>query len=594
MQLSGVGKYEIRAAIGRGAVGIVYNGWDTVLVRDVAIKVLPLDSMSEEDQDKRLRFLREAQAAAGLYHPNIVGVYDYGETEDVAYIVMELLHGEPLDVLLQARGRLPMAEVSLIMTGLLAGLQHSHSRGVVHRDIKPSNVILTRDKVVKITDFGIAHLESSDMTRVGSVMGTPAYMSPEQVLGEHVDNRTDLYSAGVMLYQMLLGRRPFEGGTASVMHRIVNAEPIIPAEPSGEMPAGIAPILMKALSKRPDDRYGSAAEFDDILQRHLVSWASSSAAMHPADGTVTAAPAVVFPEDRTVVATQPASSGAAPGQAVRRGRRGRATGFALCGVAILAAAGGYVWWHINQQGSIQALDRVAVRQPGAPVAAPVPTVPPSQSPSPPAGPFPIAPGLAAALDDAGQTIPCTLLTAETGQDGRLNLQGLTALGGAAELQIRSSINRVAGQVSPNASTPWTLQRVDGPYCGVLDVLRGAPRSGAAVSVLLTPASAGVTKIGISGLPIEATLSVDFFTPDHSVIHLTSGTHPTSGSLPLALPGGPGVAVIVASQATLVESTRAAQESAAGYLDELRAGFARARSEGQLVTIQAVSVGGTNP
>ena len=592
MQLSSVGKYQIRAAIGRGAVGIVYNGWDTVLVRDVAIKVLPLDGMSEEDQDKRLRFLREAQAAAGLYHPNIVGVYDYGETEDMAYIVMELLHGEPLDVLLQTRGRLPLAEVSLIMTGLLAGLQHSHSRGVVHRDIKPSNVILTRDKVVKITDFGIAHLESSDMTRVGSVMGTPAYMSPEQVLGEHVDNRADLYSAGVMLYQMLLGHRPFEGGTASVMHRIVNAEPIIPAEPSGEMPAGIAPILMKALSKRPDDRYRSAAEFNDILQRHLVTWASSSAAMHAADETVTAAPAVVLPEEGTVVAAGAASTRTDPGQVIRHRRSGRATGFALCGVAILAGAGGYGWWHINRQGSIQALDRMAVRQPGAPGADFFPTG--SPSPARPADPSLIAPGLAAALDDAGQTVPCTLLMAEIGQDGRLNLQGLTALGGAAELQIRSSINRVAGQVSPNAITPWTLQRVDGPYCSVLDVLRGAPRSGAAASVLLTPAAAGVTKIGISGLPVEATLSVDFFTPDHSVTHLTSGTRLTPANFPLALPGGPGVAVVIASQAILVELNRPTQESASGYLDELRADFARARSEDHLVTIEAVRVGGTNP
>ena len=201
---------------------------------------------------------------------------------------------------------------------------------------------------------------------------------------------------------------------------------------SGEMPAGIAPILMKALSKRPDDRYRSAAEFDDVLQRHLVSWASSPAAMYAVAETVTAAPAVVFPEERTVVSARPASTWTEPGQAVRRPRSGRATGFALCGVAILAVAGGYVWWRIIQQGSNQTSDRVAVQQPSAPVS--VPPVSPSQSPSSPAGPSPIAPGLAAPLDDAGQTIPCTLLTAETGQDGRLNLQGLTALGGAAELQ----------------------------------------------------------------------------------------------------------------------------------------------------------------
>jgi serine/threonine-protein kinase len=191
--LKKLGKYEIRGTLGRGAMGTVYDGWDPAIDRRVAIKTVRLaDADDEETVEGLARFKREAQAAGRLSHPNIVGVYDYGETDDIAYIVMEFVEGRSLKSLLDQEKRLPPREAAEILGQVLAGLGYSHARGVVHRDIKPANIMLTGEGQVKIADFGIARIESSSMTSVGTVMGTPAYMPPEQFLGEAVDARSDL------------------------------------------------------------------------------------------------------------------------------------------------------------------------------------------------------------------------------------------------------------------------------------------------------------------------------------------------------------------------------------------------------------------
>jgi eukaryotic-like serine/threonine-protein kinase len=212
-----LGKYRITGTLGRGAMGTVYDAHDPVIDRRVAIKTIPLAAAEDAEGAEGLaRFLREAQAAGRLHHPNLVGVYDYGETDKVAYIVMEFVDGTSLKALLDAQERFTPAESVRIMEGLLAGLQYSHARGVVHRDIKPANVILNHEGVVKIADFGIARIESSSLTQAGTIMGTPAYMSPEQFMGLTVDLRTDIYSSGVLLYQMLTGERPFDGSMKAV------------------------------------------------------------------------------------------------------------------------------------------------------------------------------------------------------------------------------------------------------------------------------------------------------------------------------------------------------------------------------------------
>ena len=179
-----LGKYEIRRQLGRGAMGTVYEGFDPIIERVVAIKTVRLpESEDEETAEEIARFRREAQAAGRLTHPNIVGVFDYGETKDLAYIVMEYVDGPPLKNLLDKNERFPIPQIVRIMEDLLAGLQFSHERGVVHRDIKPANLMLTKGGQAKIADFGIARIESSSMTQAGTVLGTPAYMSPEQFMG---------------------------------------------------------------------------------------------------------------------------------------------------------------------------------------------------------------------------------------------------------------------------------------------------------------------------------------------------------------------------------------------------------------------------
>ena len=219
-----------------------------------------------ETEEELARFRREAQAAGRLTHPNIVGVFDYGETGDLAYIVMEYVDGPSLKSLLDKQERFAIADTMRIMADLLAGLQFSHERGVVHRDIKPANVMLTSDGQAKIADFGIARIESSSMTQAGTVLGTPAYMSPEQFMGQVVDARTDIYSSGVLLYQLLTGERPFEGGMSAIMHKALNTDPPLPSQITVTCPAAFDAVVRKAMAKRPEDRFQSASEFLEALQ----------------------------------------------------------------------------------------------------------------------------------------------------------------------------------------------------------------------------------------------------------------------------------------------------------------------------------------
>ena len=254
-----LGKYEIKRPLGRGAMGTVYEGWDPIIARRVAIKTVRLpDSADPETEEALARFRREAQAAGRLTHPNIVGVFDYGETNDLAYIVMEFVDGPPLKTLLDKQERFALADAVRVMEDVLAGLQFSHERGVVHRDIKPANVMLTSSGQAKIADFGIARIESSSMTQAGTLLGTPAYMSPEQFMGQVVDARTDIYSSGVLLYQLLTGERPFEGGMSAIMHKALNTEPPAPSQLSVTAPPSFDPVVRRAMAKRPQDRFPSA------------------------------------------------------------------------------------------------------------------------------------------------------------------------------------------------------------------------------------------------------------------------------------------------------------------------------------------------
>ena len=262
-----LGKYEIKRPLGRGAMGIVYEGWDPIIARRVAIKTVRLpDHADPETEEALARFRREAQAAGRLTHPNIVAVFDYGETNDLAYIVMEFVDGPSLKMLLDKEERFALADTVRVMDDLLTGLQYSHERGVVHRDIKPANVMLTSAGQAKIADFGIARIESSSMTQAGTLLGTPAYMSPEQFMGQVVDARTDIYSSGVLLYLLLTGERPFEGSMSSIMHKALNTEPSAPSLLSVTAPPSFDAVVRRAMAKRPEDRFPSARAFAEAIR----------------------------------------------------------------------------------------------------------------------------------------------------------------------------------------------------------------------------------------------------------------------------------------------------------------------------------------
>ncbi|MFA7240796.1 MAG: serine/threonine-protein kinase [Sulfuricellaceae bacterium] len=262
-----LGKYEIRQELGRGAMGIVYEAFDPLIERNVAIKTILKSSIDKSEVDEAFkRFRREARAAGRLSHPKIVAIYEYGEDDDMAFIVMELIRGKELKELFDHEESFSINDGLRIVLQILDALDYSHARGVVHRDIKPANILITDDGKIKIADFGIAKIDSSSLTQVGVVLGTPTYMSPEQFMGNKVDKRADIYSAGVILYQFLTGVRPFIGGVISIMHQVVNKEATPPSTINRKVSVELDEVVKKAMAKRPEDRFQSAAEFMGALK----------------------------------------------------------------------------------------------------------------------------------------------------------------------------------------------------------------------------------------------------------------------------------------------------------------------------------------
>jgi serine/threonine-protein kinase len=247
-------------------MGVVYKAYDADIARIVALKTIRhelLDGMQEADIVARFR--NEAQASGRLVHPNIVAVYDFGTYNNTTYIAMEYVDGTPLNAFLVKDVPMDLAASITCITQLLRALDYAHARGVVHRDIKPANILITGDAQVKITDFGIAKIESSTLTQVGAVIGTPSYMSPEQFKGEPVDGRSDLFAVGIVLYQMLTGVRPFSGPASTVMHQIIHENPPRPSERQPALHPAFDAVLARAMAKRVEDRYPSAQAFLDAL-----------------------------------------------------------------------------------------------------------------------------------------------------------------------------------------------------------------------------------------------------------------------------------------------------------------------------------------
>ncbi len=264
-----IGRYEVTSVMGQGAMGTVYKAVDPLIERVVAIKTINLELSIDERAEFEERFYREAKSAGRLNHPNIVTIYDVGETDEAAYIAMEYLEGESLREMLDSGVVLPIQRICSIAAQVASALDYAHENGVVHRDIKPANIMISRNRDVKLMDFGIALIPTGSRTQAGTVLGSPKYMAPEQVTGKAADGRADIFSLGAVLYEMLTGSTPFNGDNlTAIMYKILNDPPEMPSALNARVPRELDRIVARALAKRPEDRYQTAKEFAKDLKHY--------------------------------------------------------------------------------------------------------------------------------------------------------------------------------------------------------------------------------------------------------------------------------------------------------------------------------------
>ena len=286
-EIKSLGRYQIKGVLGKGAMGLVYDGHDGQLDRRVAIKTIltrNLDAATAKHYE--MRFRREVRAVARLNHPNIVQVYDFGTEGDLAYIVMEYIQGRELKDMLDAKEPLDLGKIFKLMGELLDALHLAHEAGVIHRDVKPANVMIDAKGHAKLADFGVARVTESDgeqaeATKVGAMVGTPSYMSPEQIQGQTIDRRTDIFSAGILFYQLLTGQKPFEGVGMGLAMKIVQSDPVPPTK-LVQIPPVIDSVVARALAKDADGRYQTAKAFATDLQLILEGKPPKEATAAPA------------------------------------------------------------------------------------------------------------------------------------------------------------------------------------------------------------------------------------------------------------------------------------------------------------------------
>jgi serine/threonine-protein kinase len=353
-----IGRYEIIGELGRGAMGVVYKATDPTIGRTVALKTMRLDAHGLDAGEMVRRFKNEARAAGVLNHPNIVTIYDAGEHDGILYIAMEFMEGTTLQARLEETRILDAEEVLHLSREICKGLDYARAKSIVHRDVKPANIMITAQGAVKIMDFGIAKAGGS-MTSTGQVLGTPNYMSPEQVKGRSLDGRSDLFSFGVILYEMLTGEKPFAGqNVTTIIYKIVNETPAAPRDLDVSVHPGLSAIVMKALAKSPDERYQSGAELvhnlenykrfgvtpqaTEVLQQTQPLRAPEKTIVMPmrvvAGSTVRAAEPVALKPAKSPVPMH------APPPAMRSRRNGGTIAVLVTVLILGAAAGGYAFY----------------------------------------------------------------------------------------------------------------------------------------------------------------------------------------------------------------------------------------------------------
>ena len=455
-----IDRYELRREVACTETSTVYDGWDSSLSRRVAVKIINIVRFGHaEVQNDLARFRQGARAAGRLVHPNIAGIYDYGETDQRAYLVMEFIDGPTLQDLFNEGRRFDLNEIASIISSILRALQYSHDQNIVHRDIKPGNVMFTAEGTVKLTDFGIARIENSDVTVVGTIMGTPAYMSPEQFLGEKVDWRSDIYSVGVTLYHLLTGERPFEGNLTTIMHKVLYTTPPLPSRLSSMVNASLDEVVGRAMARYRDDRFETCDDFHTALQ---IASTQSRRITRPAAAT----PADVVTEFHA----QTWRSSVMPKPPVREPRRHlryrfsdllsdrtRLAAVAGCTAVALVTGAGLAWLGTREpprrMAEATTPPALAVSQPAArpePPNAPLPSV---AAPTPPASSGPsanqteIASDVAAATD--GQVAMPRIPGQPTAPDAHNDVDRSDAAA-ASGVPLEPPRARVAGEQPPAA------------------------------------------------------------------------------------------------------------------------------------------------
>lgn len=607
-----LGKYEIRGTLGQGAMGLVYDGWDPLIMRRVAIKTVALAQEDDADAAEGVeRFRREAQAAGRLQHPNIVSVFDFGETESLAYIVMEFMDGGTLKDLLDRDRKLVPAQACEMMGQVLSALAYSHARGVVHRDVKPANIMLDQHGAVKLGDFGIARIESSSMTLVGDVLGTPAYMAPEQFLGETADARADIFASGATLFHLMTGTRPYEGSRTTVRQKVLTATRAPSAsERAADVPPALDAVLQRAMARQAADRFQTASDFANAVRNSLVT----RAVAEPADNDST-----VYVRSADADATQAMPRPAAPVEAAKPVARRVAPAGLLAAGSVLLAAGGAAAWYFTQSKPATQLPPQAAPALRAVPRAGVPALVPNNPQTPPAAPAtPPTPAEAArAAGVAAGGVNCALVRVQPTDTG-LSVGGISGAG-----EPLNSLHALVSKAARGLQVDWAVASFQGPYCAPLAGVRAAWNSGSMEIGLQNQDREGLAPPGtvllenqfmkpvVSGLDFPAWLRVDDFDSNGNVTHmypqvkangffadpskeLHVGKALVLGRAPhnqfgVGAPFGTDLIVAVASSEKLLPANRPNVEKASVYLAELQSAIDAASAHGDRLAAGAMAV-----